>query len=364
MQVKEIISVLENAAPPALQESYDNCGLCTGTPDNEVNAVLVTVDITEKVVDEAISKKADMIVSHHPIIFHGLKKLTGANEAERCVIKAIQNNISIYCAHTSFDNAFSGVNAALAEKIGVKNYRILSPAKQQLCKLVTFVPTAHAEKVQQALFDAGAGHIGNYDNCSFKLEGEGTFRGGENTKPFVGEKGKLHHEPEVRIETIFPKYIQREVVNALLKAHPYEEAAYDIYLLENKNPMAGSGMIGELEKPLSETDFLSKLKASLGAKQLRHTALGGRRISKVALCGGSGAFLTDDALQAGADAFVTADLKYHQFQEAENRLLLIDAGHFETEEVTKNIFYTLITKKFPTFAVHFSETITNPVNFF
>ena len=364
MKVKDIIQELEKAAPPALQESFDNAGLCTGNPDLDISSALVTVDVTEEVIDEAIGRKAHLIVAHHPLIFQGLKKITGASIAERCVIKAIQNNIAIYCVHTNLDNVVNGVNTALAGKLNLKKQRFLSPARQQLCKLVTFVPSAHAQTVREALFGAGAGHIGNYDSCSFNLQGEGTFRGSEGTKPFVGEPGKHHTEPETRIETIFPKYLQTKILSALKGVHPYEEPAVDLYLLENANPLAGSGMIGELEKPVTEKEFMTMIKTALNAGNIRHSPLTSRTIQRVAVCGGSGSFLIHDALKAGADAFVTGDIKYHQFSEPEGRMLLIDAGHYETEQFTKNIFYEIIRKKFPTFAVHFSEVRTNPINYF
>lgn len=364
MKIRDVISQIEAIAPLAFQESYDNSGLCVGSPAGEVNGILITLDVTEEVIEEAIRKKADLIISHHPLIFQGLKRITGNTPQERCVIKAIRHGIAVYCAHTNMDNVIhQGVNEALAAKIGLSSCRVLVPLRGHLCKLVTFVPHAYAETVRNALFEAGAGQIGNYDCCSYNLQGEGTFRAGENTHPFTGQQGTLHREPETRIEVILPRHLQSSVLHALLKVHPYEEPAYDIYLLENPHPWAGAGVIGEFLSPLDESSFLNHVKKVTGVPVLRHSPCTGKMIKKVALCGGSGGFLISEALRAGADAFVTADLKYHQFQEGDGVILLVDAGHYETEQFVKEVFYTLITKKIPNFAVHLSEVETNPVKY-
>lgn len=364
MKLSELISEIEKFAPPALQESYDNAGLLTGHPSMEIKGAVICLDSTEAVIDEAIRHGCNLVIAHHPIIFGGLKKINGNTYVERIVIKAIKHDVAIYAAHTNLDNVKQGVNAKIAEKIGLKNLRILSPKRSLLRKLVTFCPKDHAEKVRGAIFSAGAGHIGNYDSCSFNLEGAGTFRGNEHTNPFAGEQGKLHQENEVRIETVFETWKEKAVLKALLGSHPYEEVAYDVYPLENSFAGAGSGMMGELEFDLTEEDFLKLLKINLKTRMIRHTAFLGRRVKKVALCGGAGSFLLKAALGAGADAYVSGDFKYHEFFDADGRILVADVGHFESEQFTGEIFYDLIKKKFPTFAVRFSEIYTNPVNYY
>lgn len=364
MKIKDIISEIEKFAPTIYQESYDNCGLLTGNKDAEATGAILTLDCTEEVVEEAIAKKCNLIIAHHPIIFSGLKKITGANYVERTIIKAIQNNIAIYAAHTNLDNVKDGVNAKIAQKLGLKDLKILSPKKQLLRKLVTFVPNSHSEKVRRALFEAGAGQIGNYDNCSFNIEGKGTFKGNENSNPVLGEKGKLSVENETRIEVIFENYRENELLSKLKEAHPYEEVAYDIYPLENHYQNVGSGMIGELEKALSETEFLNLVKSTFGLKYLKHTNLLKKPIKKVAFCGGSGSFLIKNAINSLADVYISSDIKYHEFFDAEGKVLIVDIGHFENEQFTPEIFYEIIQKKFTTFATYLSKINTNPVNYF
>jgi dinuclear metal center YbgI/SA1388 family protein len=363
MLIKEITSVIEAFAPLHYQESYDNAGLCIGSPETPVNAALLTIDVTEKVIDEAIAKKCNLVISHHPLIFSGLKKLTGTNYIERCITKAIQKNIAIYSAHTNADAAWNGVNRIIADKLGLKNCKILSPVKNELRKLVTFVPESHAVKLSETLFAAGAGNIGNYDNCSFNTSGNGTFRGDMTTNPYVGEAGKLHIEPEIRIETIFPKHLQNKIIAALYSAHPYEEPAFDIYQLENSFDRIGMGMTGNLEKPLDELEFLQLIKETFHSGCIRYTQLLGKKIKKVAVCGGSGSSMLKDAIKSGADIFITADFKYHQFFDSEKKLVIADIGHYESEQFTKELFYNLLMKNFPTFAVHFSNVNTNPINY-
>jgi dinuclear metal center YbgI/SA1388 family protein len=363
MKIKDIISVIEELAPVSFQESYDNTGMQIGNNDKEINSVLLTLDVTEDTINEAIANKNDLIISHHPLIFSGIKKLSGRNSTERIVIKAIKNDIAIYSCHTNIDSAWNGVNVKLAEILGLHNVKILKPISGNLKKLITFVPTEHAEKLRTSLFEAGAGNIGNYDSCSYNTEGKGTYRANENANPFIGAINEYHTENEIRIETIFPSYLKSKVISALLSNHPYEEVAYDIYSLDNSYKKQGIGAIGTLEKEMNEEDFLKSIKNILNCKQIKHSALTEKKIKKVAVCGGSGSFLISDALSSGADAFITADLKYHQFQEPDNKMLLIDAGHFETEYHTLQIFYELLNKKFPTFAIYFSKVSTNPVNY-
>ena len=364
LKLNEITDYLETLAPLSYQESYDNSGLQVGNPGLEVKAALLTVDVTEEVVEEALKSGCNLIIAHHPLLFSGIKSLTGKNHTERTVVKAVKKDIAVYAAHTNLDSVINGVNAKICEKLNLKDCKVLQPLKGQLKKLVTFIPTKHAEKVRTAVFEAGAGQIGNYDSSSFNAEGLGSFRGGENTNPFTGQKGALHFEKEIRFETIFPQYIQGQVIKALLNSHPYEEVAYDIYPLENQYSRAGMGMIGRCETPEVEEDFLRKLKKIFGPKTIKHTKLTGNLVKRVAVCGGSGSFLLKDAIASGADFFVTADFKYHQYFDAENRIVIADVGHYESEQFTKELFYELLMKKFPTFAVRLSEVETNPVRYF
>jgi dinuclear metal center YbgI/SA1388 family protein len=361
MTISEIINYLESFAPPAFQESYDNAGLIIGDPETIITSVLITLDVTEAVIDEAIEAGCEFIIAHHPILFKGLKKLNGNSFVERSVIKAIKNDIAIYAAHTNLDSVLGGVNSKICEKIGLTNATILAPSKDQLLKLVTFIPEDHLDNVRDALFAAGAGEIGKYDQCSFGASGFGTFRGGEEANPYVGEKGKLHFEKEIRFETILLKHAKNKVINALLKSHPYEEVAYDLYPLENKLSEVGAGMIGELAGAENEIDFLSRLLDIFGCKTIRHTYLLGKPVKKVAICGGSGSFLLSSAIAAGADIFITADMKYHDFFDAEEKIIIADIGHYESEQFTKELFYEILIKKFPNFALRLSEVKTNPV---
>jgi len=363
MLLKEITQYIESIAPLAFQESYDNSGLLIGNPSDEVSGILISLDITEAIINEAISKNLNLIVAHHPIIFSGLKKLNGKNYIERCVAKAIKNDIAIYVAHTNLDSVFGGVNSKICDKLKLQNCQILAPVPGFLKKLVTFVPTADAEKVRKALFDAGTGNIGNYDSCSFNQSGLGSFRGNEQANPYVGEKNQLHFEEETRIETIFPKHIQTRVIQSLLNAHPYEEVAYDIYPLDNEFNQAGIGMIGELHSPVDELEFLQKVKETFHCSVVKHTQLLGKPIRKVAVCGGSGSSYLSKAIAQKADVFISGDFKYHQFFDAEQQIIIADIGHFESEQFTKEVFYELLTKKFPKFAVHLSDLNTNPVSY-
>ncbi len=362
--IKEVTDYLESIAPLALQESYDNAGLIVGNDSVEVKGILICLDSTEEIIEEALKNNCNLVIAHHPIVFNGLKKLNGKNYVERTVIKAIQNNIAIYAAHTNLDNIQQGVNAEICKRLGLKNYKILSPKGNLLKKLVTFCPAEQTEKVRQALFNAGCGHIGKYDECSFNAEGTGTFRPGEGTNPFVGEKGKQNLEKEIRIETIFESYNESKVIRALFEAHPYEEVAYDVYALTNTYQHVGSGMIGELNSPMSEPDFLKQLKSVMKTGCVRHTKLAGKKVTKVAVCGGSGSFLLDDAIRENADVFVTADFKYHQFFDADGKVVIADIGHYESEQYTKELFHDLLVKKFSTFAIRLSEVDTNPVKYF
>jgi dinuclear metal center YbgI/SA1388 family protein len=361
MRLSEIISILESAAPLAYQEDYDNSGLAIGDPGINITGILLCLDVTLPVVDEAIRTGANLIISHHPVIFKPVKKITGSSDTEKIIIKAIRSNLAIYCAHTNVDNICTGVSRKICEKLGIENTKVLMPLRGNLKKLVTYVPGAHAEAVRDALFAAGAGHIGKYDACSYNAEGKGSFRALEGATPFVGAIGQLHFEDEVRIETVFPAIYKKQVIGALLANHPYEEVAYDIYALENDYEFTGSGMIGMLKNPENEVDFLHRIRATFSCMMVRHSLLLNKSIQKVAVCGGSGSFLISEALSAGADLFLTADVKYHQFAEAEGRLVIVDIGHYESEQFTIEIFYDILIKKLPNFAIHFSSINTSPV---
>jgi len=364
MELKHIIAELEKFAPLSLQESYDNCGLLTGNPQQFITGALLCLDCTEEVINEAIEKKYNLIIAHHPIIFSGLKKITGSNYVERTVIKAIQHNIAIYACHTNLDNLKVGVNQKIAQKIGLINCQILSPKKHAQKKLITFVPSDNLESVSNTLFEVGAGQIGNYSHCSFFTDGVGSFKGNSSSNPFVGEKETLHLEKEIRLEVIFDAYKQDEVVAALKSVHPYEQVAFDILNLENKNESVGAGLIGELDVPMSEIDFLNHLKTTFNLKSLKHTSLLKKDIKKIALCGGSGSFLLKDAINCKSDIYISSDFKYHEFFDAENKVLIADIGHYESEQFTPEIFYEVISNKFPTFALYLTEVNTNPVNYF
>lgn len=364
MQIAEIIQFLESIAPPALQETYDNAGLITGSLQWECKGIIVSLDATEEVILEAKAKGANLVVAHHPIVFSGLKKITGKTYVERAIIRSIKEDIAIYAIHTNLDNVLAGVNGKIAEKMGLTNCSILQPKSDQLKKLYTFVPIAHAEAVRAALFAAGAGQIGNYSECSFNTAGLGTFKAGEGSSPFVGELGERHVEEELKLELIYPAWLEKSLVNALIKAHPYEEVAYDLVALDNSLNQVGAGLIGELPAAKSTADFLQLLKNQFNLKVIRHTDWDEKPIKKVAICGGAGSFLTKAAIAAGADAFVTGDVKYHEFFDAENKLLLADIGHWESEQYTIELLADHLSGKFPTFAVLKTGVKTNPVVYF
>jgi len=364
MILKELLTELESFAPLNYQETYDNCGLLTGNFEMEITGAILSLDCTEEVINEAIKKKCNLIIAHHPIIFSGLKKISGNNYVERTIIKAIKNDIAIYACHTNLDNVKLGVNKKIADKIGLLNQHILAPKKYCLKKLVTFVPTSHFDDLREGLFNAGAGHIGNYDKCSFSIEGTGTFRGNETANPYLGTKGNMSFEKEHRLEIIFESHNESKIISSLRQLHPYEEVAFDIYQLENKYQNVGSGIIGELKHEISEYNFLQLLKSIFNLKVIKHTSLLNKSIKKVALCGGSGNFLLKNAINLKSDIYISSDFKYHDFFDAENKILIADIGHYESEQFTPEIFYEIISKKFPNFASYLTETNTNPVNYF
>ncbi|MFA5244017.1 MAG: Nif3-like dinuclear metal center hexameric protein [Pedobacter sp.] len=363
MKLREIISFLESIAPSSYQEDYDNSGLIVGNHDMEIKGALISLDCTESIIDEAIQHGFNLVISHHPIVFKGLKKFNGKNYVERVVMKAIKHDIAVFAIHTNLDHVLEGVNKKLCERLGVQNARILKSKPGILKKIITYCPLDSAEMIRTAMFAAGAGHIGNYSECSFNAEGFGTFKATEGTDPFVGEIGLQHQEQEFRLEMIYPAHLERKILAAMHEVHPYEEVAYDLHTLDNLFEQVGSGMIGNLESDRDELDFLNFVKERLGAKVIRHTALRTKKIRRVAVCGGSGSFLLQNAINAGADIFITADFKYHEFFDAEGKLIIADVGHFESEQFTQELLLELITENFPNFALRLTVQNTNPVNY-
>jgi dinuclear metal center YbgI/SA1388 family protein len=364
MKVKDVMQILEELAPLSYTEDFDNTGLLIGDKNTSVTGILVTLDTLESVLDEAISKKCNLIVSFHPIIFSGLKKITGATYVERVLLKAIQHNIAIFAIHTALDNAWNGVNAMICETLKLKNRKILIPQKGTIKKLITYAPAVEANTVRDALFAAGAGEIGNYSQCSFTTNGIGSFNPNENSSPAIGKKGEIHFEAEVQIGVIFEKHIESKVLKALLSVHSYEEVAYEITTLENINQHIGMGMIGELDLEMEEGVFLNYLKTTMKTECVRHSIFLNKPIKKIAVLGGSGSFAIEAAKQAGANVFVTSDLKYHDFFKAESEILLADIGHYESEQFTKELLHSFLNKKITNFAVVLAQTNTNPISYF
>lgn len=363
MTIKDVTQAIEEFAPLAYAEDFDNVGLLLGDQNTKVTGVLVTLDTLEKTVDEAISKNCNLIVSFHPIIFGGLKKITGKNYVERVVLKAIKNDIAIYAIHTALDNMPHGVSKGMSDALGLKNRSVLIPKSGVIKKLTTYVPKNEVISVREALFAAGAGNIGNYEQCSFSTKGKGTFKGNEQSNPTVGKAGELQIEKEVQLNVTFEARLQSSILKALFNAHSYEEVAYEITTLDNTNQNIGMGMLGELETPQDERSFLENVKKVFDAQGIRHSALRDKPVQKVAVLGGSGSFAIGAAMSSGADALITADLKYHQFYQAEGQLILADIGHYESEQFTKNILTDYLTKKFTNFAVVLSDENTNPIKY-
>jgi len=363
LTIKNITDYLEAWAPLSQAEDFDNVGLLVGDFNTKVTGILVALDTTEAVINEALTNNCNLIVSFHPIIFSGLKHINNTSFVERVVTKAIKNNIVIYSMHTALDNAFNGVSGKMADIIGLKEKQILIPKLSTIKKLTTYVPHASATIVRNALFEAGAGNIGNYKNCSFNVQGQGTYKGNENSNPTIGKKGALHTEPETLISLTFQGYLENNIINALFKSHPYEEVAFEVVTLNNKNQNIGLGIIGNLPKPMDTQDFINLLKNKFVAKGIRTSTLINKSIHKVAVLGGSGSFAINNAKRTKADVYVTADLKYHDFFKADNKLILIDIGHYESEQFTKNIIVDYLTKKFLNFAIILSKINTNPINY-
>lgn len=361
--VREIVEAFNNFAAFSLQETYDNSGLICGSPTQVVSHVLLSLDCTEEVVDEAINKHCNLIIAHHPILFKPIKSITGRDYVERALIKAIKNDIAILAVHTNADNVIHGVNRIIAQRLQLTNQQILAPKSRLLKKLEFYVPASHREQVLQALFEAGAGHIGNYSECSFRNTGIGTFKPEEGAQPFSGEQGKRSADEEEKVELIFPQYLEQKILHALKAAHPYEEVAYFIITVDNSWQHAGSGLIGCLPQAMPWPDFVKFIKTQLQIDYFRHTKVCHQAIEQVAICGGSGAFLIAQAKASGAQAYITADIKYHEFFDADSNIILIDVGHYESEKFTPQLFSDVLKSKFPNIAAHFSEINTNPVQY-
>ena len=364
MKLIEITNFLETLAPLNYQEDYDNSGLIVGNSNDEVQNALVALDCTEEIVDEAIANNCDLIITHHPIVFKGLKKLNGKNYVERVILKAIKNDIALYAIHTNLDHAENGVNTEIAKRLGILNTKALLPKTGLLKKLVTFCEHKDVDVLRDALFSAGAGNISQYSDCSFNVQGIGTFKGDEQSNPTLGEPDVREYAAETRIEVIFKIQDERKILSSLTENHPYEEVAYDIYTLDNHLPQVGAGAVGLLKDEMGGQDFLKMVKQNMKATVLRHTKILDKKIRKVAVCGGSGSFLMKNAISAGADAFVTADFKYHEFFDAEDKIMIVDIGHYESEQFTSNLLIANIQEKFPNFAIRLTEQNTNPINYF
>ncbi|MBS1654089.1 MAG: Nif3-like dinuclear metal center hexameric protein [Bacteroidetes bacterium] len=364
MKIADVTRFLESIAPTSLQESYDNAGLITGNTGMDCTGILISLDATEEVIMEAVNRRCNLVVAHHPVIFKGLKKITGKTYVERTVIAAIKNDIAIYAIHTNLDNVLHGVNGKIASILGLRNITVLSSRQDTLKKLFTFVPVNKLDTVRDAIFEAGGGVIGKYSECSFNVTGTGTFKAGAGTNPYVGKQGERHEEEEIKAEIVFPAYLEKMIVTALKQSHPYEEVAFDIVALSNPHPAVGAGLVGELQETVSEKEFLGLIKTAFRVPMVRYTELTGKPVKRVAVCGGAGSFLVFNALAAGVDFYITADMKYHEFFDAEGKLVIADVGHYESEQFTIDLLQELLVEKFPTFAVLKTAVETNPVKYF
>lgn len=364
MKISELISQLETLAPPPLQESYDNSGLIVGNAEDEVKSAVICLDSTEQVVEEAIELGANLIIAHHPILFSGIKQLNGKNYIERTIIKAIKHDIAIYAIHTNLDNMFVGVNHKIASKLSLEKLKILQPKKEVLRKLVFFCPTNKSNQIREALFSIGAGVVGNYDSCSFSVSGNGTFRANDKANPYVGKSGELHTEKEKRVEIIFPNFLEKPLIKKLIEMHPYDEVAYDLFRLENNWNEVGAGLIGELSEEINLDEFLAIVKTKFNANGIRYTKATKNKVKRIAVCGGSGSFLLNKAISQKADVLLTADFKYHQFFDAEDKISIVDIGHYESEQFTMELLQEYLKEKIPNFASYLTTIYTNPINYF
>lgn len=364
MTIQKVIAEIEKHIAMPQAEDFDNVGLLCGLPERNVSGILVCHDALENVVDEAIQRNCNLIVCFHPIIFSGLKSLTGKNYVERAVLKAIENKVAIYAIHTAFDNDYYGVNAGICNLLGLKNLKILQPKKNNLKQLNVYVPKDYSEKVKEALFSAGAGNIGFYDECSFKVEGKGTFRPTEGSNPFSGEQNVRENADEDMISVIFESFKQNQLIAAMKSAHPYEEVAHQIYQIDNENQYSGLGMYGEFETEMDEREFMSFVKEKFNLNIIKHSDFNQKKIRRVGVLGGSGASGIKAALSKKCDAYLTGDLKYHDYFLAESKMLICDIGHYESEQLVSQQLFEILSQKFSTFAILKSSEKTNPVNYF
>ena len=363
MTIAKIIEALEQLAPPVYQEGYDNSGVLTGSVQVNCTGALIALDATEEVIDDALKHNCNLVIAHHPIIFSGLKSLSAKNYIERTIIKALKNDICIYAIHTNLDNVFGGVSFEMGRRLGLKKMRVLKPSTGNLAKLVTYVPQSHQQAVMDSLFSAGAGKIGNYEECSFFTPGTGTFKPVNQANPFSGTLNQRSSESEVKLEFLIPAHQGNFMLKTLRQAHPYEEVAYEIIAIANQNQQVGSGVFGEFEEAVSPENLLAKVKDVFGG-MIRFTLPHLTNIKTLALCGGSGSFLLEKAIAEKADAFLSSDFKYHQFFDAPGRIFLMDIGHYEGEQFTVNLIHDFLIEKFPNFAARQSEGSTNPVHYF
>lgn len=364
MKLAELIRFLEDFAPLNYQEDYDNSGLLCGDREMEITGVLIALDCTEAIIEEAIAQRCNVVLTHHPLVFKGLKRLTGSNYVERTLLKAIKNGIALYASHTNLDSVQDGVNGMICRKLGLQQPRILIPRKGILKKLVTFCPLAQADTLRKSLFDAGAGNVGNYSEVSFNASGTGTYLPGEAANPFAGSPGSSHREEEIRIEVLYPVQLERSILLALLENHPYEEVAYDLFALDNSLSTVGTGMVGWLENEMDSAGFLRLVKDRMETQVIRHTSTLVKKIRKIAVCGGSGSFLLPQAIAAGADVLLTADFKYHEFFDADGKIMIADIGHYESEQFTSDLLAERIFSRFPELSVRRTDQSTNPVSYF
>jgi dinuclear metal center YbgI/SA1388 family protein len=370
MKLKDIFQELEKSAPLSMQEEYDNSGLLYGDPEAKCKKVLVCLDITDEVLKEAIQMEANLIISHHPLVFRAIKKLEHKKYPDRILIDAIQNNIALYAMHSNLDNWHRGVNQKIGEKLGLEKLSVLENKASQLCKLVVFCPDIKLKNgryapgvLRNALFSAGAGHIGKYEHCSFNTEGLGTFRGMEGSHPFIGKQGKTHIQKEIKIEVIFPTYAEKNLIQKMKEVHPYEEIAYDIYPLNNTFAYAGAGMTGIYPEAKNTKAFLREIKDIFQVETLRHSRIYKKEIREIAFCGGSGSFLISRAKAKKADVFLSSDIKYHDFFQADENMMIVDIGHYQSEQFTIELIIDLLQKKFPKFAVLKTRINTNPIKY-
>lgn len=363
MIISDVIGYLEELTPLAYAEEFDNVGLLVGNKENKCSGILVCHDALEEVIDEAVAKNCNLVVCFHPILFSGLKKITGKNYVERSIIKAIKNDIAIFAIHTALDNNRQGVNQILCDTLGLINSKILIPKQNYIYKLTTYVPKNHANELKQILFKAGAGSVGNYDECSFSSHGIGSFKGNKLSNPTIGKPSVYQEVDEIKLEFIFEKHLKQNILNTLIQNHPYEEVSYEVILLENELQNVGMGMIAELPEEMDEKEFLLMVKEKTATGGIRHSNFLNKKIKKVAVLGGSGSFAIQSAKAQKADAFITADLKYHDYYQSEKSILLADIGHFESERYIKNYIVEFLKKKITIFAIILSEINTNPVNY-